>query len=181
VVEPISTKIDPFYPTNIESCTGRWYVLHTRARNEKATASDLCRLGIQHFLPLIRYRRTYGGKRRKVEIPLFPGYLFLCGDRADREAALRTNRVAQVLDVPDQTRLTSDLAQIYKVVTSEETVDFYPKLRRGARCRVVAGTLEGLEGVVIRRGGPWRVYVGVEFLGQSAELDIDPTFLAIID
>lgn len=165
----------------IEEFCGSWYVLHTRARNEKATAADLTRLGIQNFLPLIRYRRIYGGKRRRVEIPLFPGYLFMCGDRMDREAALRTNRVAQILDVADQARLRGDLQQIHRVVTSEETVDFYPRLKRGTRCLVVSGSLQGLEGVVIRRKGPWRVFVGVEFLGQSAELEIDPTFLSIID
>lgn len=168
-------------PPSIASFTGSWYVLHTRARNEKATASDLTRLGVQNFLPLIRYRRMYGGKRRRVEIPLFPGYLFLCGSATDREAALRTNRVAQVLEVSDQARLKADLEQIHRVVTSDETVDFYPKLKRGTRCRVTGGSLSGLEGVVIRRRGPWRVFVGVEFLGQSAELEIDPNFLAIVD
>lgn len=176
-----SEKSGVYFPPAIEACTGLWYVLHTRARNEKATASDLARLGVVHFLPLIRYRRLYGGKRRRVEIPLFPGYLFMCGDRAAREAALRTNRVAQVLDVSDQDKLRFDLQQIHRVVTSEETVDFYPKLKRGTRCRVTGGSLAGLEGVVLRRSGPWRVFVGVEFLGQSAELEIDPTFLSIIE
>lgn len=172
----------PAPPTpDIETFSGRWYVLHTRSRNEKAAAADLARLGVPHFLPLIRYRRLYGGKRRRVEIPLFPGYLFLCGQATDREAALRTNRVAQILDVPDQGGLVRDLLQILRVVTSEETVDFYPKLKRGTRCRVTGGSLSGLEGVVIRRKGPWRVFVGVEFLGQSAELEIDPTLLAIVD
>jgi len=176
-----SVKSDTYDPPAIETCNGNWYVLHTRARNEKATAADLTRLGIQNFLPLIRYRRRYGGKRRRVEIPLFPGYLFLCGERSDREEALRTNRVAHILDVSDQARLREDLRQIHRVVTSDETVDFYPRLRRGTRCRVIAGSLEGLEGVVIRRNGPWRVFVGVEFLGQSAELEVDPTVLSIID
>ncbi len=166
---------------SISDFVGRWYVLHTRARNEKAVAVDLGRLGIQHFLPLIRYRRTYGGRKRRVEIPLFPGYVFLCGNRADREAALRTHRIAHVLDVPDQARIRDDLEQVHRVVVSEETVDFYPKLRKGARCRVVAGTLKGLEGVVLRRPGHWRVFVGVEFLGQSAELEIDPSFLIVLD
>jgi len=165
----------------IEEFVGRWYVLHTRARNEKAVAGDLGRLGIQHFLPLVCQGRIYHGKRRHVEIPLFPGYVFLCGGPADRETALRTHRIAQVLEVGDQTRLFDDLKQIHRIVTSDEAVDLYPRLRRGTRCRVVRGTLGGLEGVVIRRRGPWRVYVGVDFLGQSAELEIDAADLVILD
>jgi hypothetical protein len=60
-------------------------------------------------------------------------------------------------------------------------VDLYPGLRRGRRCRVVAGSLKGVEGVVLRRRGLYRVYVGVEALGQSAELEIDPSLLEVIE
>lgn len=159
----------------------QWYVLHTKPRQEKTLADDLARSSIEHFLPLVRYRRTYGGRIRHVEIPLFPGYLFLFGDAPDRQAALRTNRVAKVLEVPDQQRFQTDLGQIHRVVSSDVPVDLYPRLKSGTRCRVTSGTLAGLEGVVIRRKGPWKVFVGVEFLGQSAELEIDPSMLEIID
>jgi hypothetical protein len=83
--------------------------------------------------------------------------------------------------VADQERLKADLRHIHRVVVSKEPVDLYPRLRRGCRCRVITGTLAGLEGVVLRRRGLWRVYVGVEFLGQSAELEIDPMLLEVID
>lgn len=165
----------------IDTMAGRWWVLHTRARNEKALAADLDRLRVQYFLPLVERRRTYGGRVVQVSIPLFPGYLFLCGDEEDRLGALKTNRLANVLEVVDQDRLKDDLRHIYRIVASKEPVDLYPRLRRGCRCRVIKGTLAGLEGVVLRRRGPWRVYVGVEFLGQSAELEIDSMLLEVID
>lgn len=177
---PAAPQVDTT-PSPLDAFIGQWYVLHTRARNEKAVAEDLQKLGIQHFLPLVRYRRVYGGKVRRVSIPLFPGYVFLCGDDEDRILALRTRRVANVLTVVKQEQLRHDLRQIHRVVESDEPVDLYPRLRKGTRCRVTGGSLVGLEGVVIRRKGPWRVYVGVEFLGQSAELEIDPAFLMIID
>lgn len=160
---------------------GQWFVLHTKSRQEKAVAKDLETLHIQHFLPLVRYRRIQGGRVRRSSVPLFPGYIFLCGDDEDRLAALRTRRVANVLQVPDQSRLKSDLGNIWRVVGSEHPVDLYPRLRKGSRCRVTRGSLSGLEGVVIRRRGPWSVYVGVAFLGQSAELEIDPADLMILD
>lgn len=96
-------------------------------------------------------------------------------------SALRTRRVANVLAVPDQARIRFDLGQIWRVVESEAPVDLYPRIRKGARCRVVRGSLSGLEGVVIRRKRPWSVFVGVDFLGQSAELEIDPADLMILD
>lgn len=89
--------------------------------------------------------------------------------------------MAQVLEVADQARMRYDLAQIQRVVESDMPVDLYPRLRVGARCRVRAGSLMGLEGVVLRRRGPWRVYVSVQFVGQSAELEIEPDLLELLD
>ncbi len=165
----------------VEAFVGRWWVLHTRARNEKAVATDLQRHRVQHFLPLVRRMRIYSGRKRIVELPLFPGYVFLCGDLPERHLALQTHRVAQVLEVADQDGMRFDLAQIQRVVESEVPVDLYPRLRVGARCRVRTGSLMGLEGVVLRRRGPWRVYVGVQFVGQSAELEIEPDLLELLD
>ena len=168
-------------PPSVASFNGRWWILHTKPRNEKVIASALARLRIAHFLPLARCRRTYGRRSVEVRIPLFPGYVFLCGGLEDREAALRTNRVANVLEVAHQERLRSDLRHIQRVVESDEPVDLYPRLKEGCRCRVTRGSLVGLEGIVLRRRGMWRVFIGVHFLGQSAELEIDPVQLEILD
>ena len=165
----------------VDSFVGQWWVLHTRSRNEKKVADHLTHRNVQHFLPLAHHRRTYGGKAKEVSIPLFPGYVFLCGGPEDRLEALRTNRIANILEVADQEQLKRDLRQIELVVQSDEPVDLYPRLQKGARCRVIAGSLEGLEGVVLRRRGPWRVFVAVHFIAQSAELEIDSALLEVID
>ncbi len=165
----------------IDSFVGQWWVLHTRSRAEKTIATDLRRNHVQHYLPLVRCKRVYGVRIREVSIPLFPGYVFLCGDDSDRIAALKTNRVANILEVPDQDRFRTDLIQVQQVVESDEPVDLCPRLVEGARCRVLRGSLAGIEGQVLKRKGPWRVYVSVQFLGQSVELEIDPTMLEVLD
>ncbi len=169
------------YEQPIDSLVGNWWVLHTRSRNEKVVAERLVKQGVQVFLPLVHRSRVYDGRVRRVDIPLFPGYVFLCGQQKDRELALKTNRVAQILDVPDQQQLQFDLRQIQQIVQSDEPVDLFPRLKDGARCRVISGSLAGLEGIVIRRQGPWRVFVSVHFVGQSAELEVDSTMVEVID
>src|SRR5262245_57640435 len=60
---------------------GRWWVAHTKPRNEKSLASDLVKLGIAHYLPL-RRRQTRSRRTRRISrslIPVFPGYLFFNG------------------------------------------------------------------------------------------------------
>jgi len=167
--------------TPIDSYEGWWWLVHTKPRNEKALSVDLGKLGIRHFLPLARVRRRYSGRTIELQLPLFPSYLFICGDEEARYITLCTHRAAQVINVVDQEQIRGELHHVYRLTVSTEPVDLYPALKRGRRCRVVGGPLVGLEGVVLRRRDVCRVYVGVEVLGQSAEVEIDPSLLEVIE
>jgi transcription antitermination factor NusG len=136
---------------------------------------------IGYFLPLVHSRRRLRGRTIERHLPLFPSYLFLCGSEEDRYATLMTHRVANVITVVNQEQLKSELRQIEHIILSEQPVDLFPGLKCGRRCRVVSGALAGIEGIVLRRRGVCRVYVGVEVLGQSAELEIDPAQLEVIE
>jgi transcription antitermination factor NusG len=160
---------------------GRWWLVRTKSRMEKALAAELDRLHIGFYLPLLNTRRSYNGRISEVRLPLFPGYLFLCGDEEARYATLTTHRAAQIIEVTDQEQLKRELRQIYRVTASEEPVDLYPGLQTGRRCRITQGSLQGIEGVVIRRRGHCRIYLGVEVLGQSVEVEVDPAILETID
>jgi transcriptional antiterminator RfaH len=164
----------------LDALTAPWWLVHTKSRCEKALAADLDHLGIGNFLPLARVRRQHGGRPVQVLMPLFPSYLFLCGGADERYATLNSHRVAQVIEIADQERLKDELRQVYRIMISQEPVDLYPGLRQGRRCRVLAGALVGLEGIVLQRRDLCRVYVGIDVLGQSAELQIDPSLLEVI-
>src|SRR5262249_28002079 len=82
-----------------------WWVLHTRPRQEKSLARQLYSGRIPYYLPLIPRRWRLRGRLVTSHVPLFPGYVFLFGDRQERLSALMTNRVVRVLDVPAQTNL----------------------------------------------------------------------------
>jgi transcription antitermination factor NusG len=150
-----------------------WWVLHTRARNEKAVADRLDREGVSYYLPLVESRRTRRWRREAYQVPLFPGYLFLLGERRDCDVAWRTRRVANILPVDDQTRLEHELEQIRRLIASDAPVDLYPALRVGRMVRITHGALRGLEGVVVRRRGMCRVFLAVTFVGQSAVVEVD--------
>lgn len=162
----------------IEHVEGRWWVLHLKARNEKALAWELYDSGIDYFLPLVRRPSTYGRRRVEIDIPLFPGYMFFWSiSDDDRYQVIRTHRVANILEVSDQARLKVELEQVRLAVQSLHKVDLYPGIKRGRRCRITSGSLKGLEGVVINCGRTGRVFLDVSMLGQSAVVEIDVTFL----
>lgn len=179
VAEPEQPIVEALTP--VDRLVGQWWLVRTKSRMEKALATELDRLHIGCYLPLLSTQRRHGGRICRVSLPLFPGYLFLCGDEEARYATLTTHRVAQIIEVTDQAQLKRELRQIYRVTASDELVDLYPGLQVGRRCRITQGSLQGIEGVVIRRRGHCRIYLGVQVLGQSVEVEVDPAILEMID
>src|SRR3954463_5805414 len=98
---------------------GSWFVLRTRSRHEKILAGELSARGIANFLPLITCTKHYGGRKVRVELPLFPGYLFLRGSLDQAYEADRTDRVAQIICVTDQRRLDQELHDIERAMRAE--------------------------------------------------------------
>ena len=159
---------------------GRWWVLHTRARNEKHVASMLAEQHVRHYLPLVNVHHTYSKAKFTFHVPLFPGYVFLCGEHGDCDKARRTNRIAAILHVADQNRLRAELWHIYRVVEDGKAVELFPALQVGQRCRITHGALQGVEGIVVRYGGRCRMYLSVSMLGQSAMVEVDAALLEAV-
>src|SRR5690348_14772274 len=68
-----------------------WYALYTNSRHEKKVADILSTREISSFVPLYKTVRRWADRRKEVELPLFPGYVFV-------QIALRSR--LQVLTVP---------------------------------------------------------------------------------
>ena len=164
----------------IQRATGRWWVLHTRARNEKRVAAMLAEQQVRHYLPLVTVRHTYSKAKVAFDVPLFPGYVFLCGDPLDCEKARKTNRIAGILPVENQERLRTELWNVRRVVESGAATELYPALQAGQRCRITRGALQGVEGIVVRNNGRSRMYLSVSTLGQCAMVEVDPALLEAI-
>ena len=136
----------------------QWWAVYTRARQEKALARDLFARQVPYYLPLIPKNNYYRGRCVSFEVPVFAGYLFLCGTEDQRLASLPTNRVSRVLAVSDGERLRSDLCQLRRLIASGAPLTIESRLAPGDRVRIRRGPLAGLEGtVLVRRGerGCW--------------------------
>ena len=174
----------PIRPPKVDSVaelSGQWWLAHTKARFEKAFAWDLCRRNIGYFLPLVEQKRFSGGRKRSVMLPLFSSYVFFCGDDEGRYAAMATNRLCRIIAIEDQGKLVTELMAIEKVMTDNPSLELYPHVAVGRRCRISAGPLEGVEGVVVRCSRPSRIVLNVSILGQGASVEVDAGLLEQVD
>lgn len=173
----------PSFPFAATALPGRWYVAHTKARNEKALSQDLARMGIPHYLPLVRRqtrsRRT--GRISRSMVPVFSGYVFFNATQEQRQQSLTTNRIARVLVVPDEVRFVAELERIHELLLKQGGFLVVPRIGVGDWGRIVSGPLQGLEGVIARCGSRWRLSMNVTILGQSVQADVDRQDVEKID
>jgi transcription antitermination factor NusG len=166
----------------IDGSTPCWWCLHTKPRQEKATARYLGSQHLAYYLPLYLHEsRTPAGRKIRSTLPLFAGYLFLHGNQAARLAALQGNTLVRVLEVSPQDRLDSDLRQIHRLLSSGLSVSPEPTHPVGAAVRISSGPLTGLKGVIVRRERGDRFVAVVEFLNLGAAVQLEDWQVERID
>jgi transcriptional antiterminator RfaH len=152
----------------------QWWAIFTKSRQEKALARDLERLEIPFFLPLIMRQNRIRNRVVEAYLPLFSGYVFMCGQDDDRVRSLTTNRVSTVLAVPNQWQLRNDLKHLNHLIEVDAPLTVERRLEPGRRVRIKNGPMRGLEGIITqRRGGKRRLLVAVEFLQHGVSVEID--------
>jgi transcription antitermination factor NusG len=153
----------------------RWFALYTASRHEKRVAQHLIQREIEFYLPLYRSERKWSdGSRVTLDLPLFPGYLFIRIQRSERSLVLGVPGALAVVGgtggepawLPDATidTLRSGL--------ETRTARPHPLLTVGQRARIRSGALTGFEGIVVRNKNSFRVVLTVEHIMQSYAVEV---------
>jgi transcription antitermination factor NusG len=166
---------------SIRDFVGQWWVAHTKSRNEKALAHDLVHRNISYFLPMTWKVRRQRGRTLRSLLPLFGGYLFFCGHESQRVELLRTNRVAGLIEVNDQQTLIDELVQIERALRAGAPLTPHRYIKTGQRCRIIAGPLADLTGVVLKVRNATRLLLQIDMLGQAASVEIDLDMIELLD
>jgi transcription antitermination factor NusG len=154
-----------------------WFVLRTKSRQEKAVVAALESIGMLAWTPLVDRLRVYKRSKRRVQLPLFGGYVFCRGGLEQAWQGASSDRVAGLLEVHDQEQLHRELNDLRRVLEVEQSMELYPFLREGREVRVKSGPMRGVEGIVDSRLGVNRLVLRIHTLGQSMSLEIDPSLL----
>jgi|SRR5262245_9840148 len=160
-------------PTLLADRPGRWWAVYTKAKGEKALARHLRGRAVAHYVPLHRHTWTNKGRKFTSHLPLFPGYVFMYGDDQARVAALESNLISRMLDVPDQKRLLNDLRRVDRMLSAEVPVDRADALVPGQPVEIIAGPFQGLQGTLVRHGNQLRLVVAVTFLQQAVSAEVE--------
>jgi transcription antitermination factor NusG len=152
-----------------------WWALYTRHQHEKTVAEILSMKGFEVFLPLYESVRRWKDRKKILSLPLFPCYVFIRGGLMRRLEVVTTPGVHMILYRGERiaTIPESELDAIRRSVEGRLSVEPHPFLKCGERVRVIRGSLQGVEGVLVRKKNLYRLVLSVAMLAQSASVEID--------
>ena len=152
-----------------------WYAVYTRSRHEKAAAGLLSGRGVECFLPLVRVLSQWQDRRKWVEKPLFPGYLFVRVHVDEIPAVWGTRGVVRLLG-PERSRLSTlpdaEVESIRHLLESGVRLDPYPYLKPGQQVCITRGPLRGVEGTLIRKSRKCLLVISVNILGRAVVAEV---------
>jgi transcription antitermination factor NusG len=158
-------------------CQPLWYAAYTSANHEKKVAAEISRRGVESFLPLYRAVRRWSDRRVELEMPLFPGYVFVHLALRERLRVLQVPGVAKLVGfgglpvaLPDE-QVEALRAGLDKQMLAKP----HSYLVVGRKVRVVHGPLTGAEGVLVRSKGIYRVVLSLELIMRSVAVEVAAT------
>lgn len=172
---PLLAKEPDLHPVSLFDMdveTAPWFAAYVRCRCEKVLARHLHERRMPFYLPLQAKKLVIGDRTRISRPPLFPGYVFLRGGRAERRAALRSQRVVHLIDVEDQERLGEELSELRRLQEAGFLLVSHPYLEPGDPVEIRDGAFRGYRGVVTRTSGLERLTVSVSFIRRTVSVEM---------
>jgi transcription antitermination factor NusG len=152
-----------------------WYAACTYPRHEKRVLQHLTERSIESFLPLYQTVHAWKDRKKVVELPLFPGYIFVHIPLEDRLNVLQTPSIVRFVTFDGRPAPLPD-SQIESLRTGCDRgarFEPHPFLKAGARVRIKHGCLADAEGVVVRRKQSLRFVLCIELLQRAVSVEVD--------
>jgi len=158
-------------------CSPRWYALYTCANHEKSVCRQLAERSVELFLPVFESIRRWKDRRVRLQVPLFPGYVFVHIPAVDRLRVLQITGVVRLVGFNGQLSPLPDeeIDRLKTALASGVRAEPHPFLNVGRRVRLKSGPFQGAHGILLRRRGRLRLVLSIDAILRSLVMDVDAT------
>ena len=157
----------------------KWYAVHTRSRFEQKVYDGLCGKSIETLLPKMQVMSRRRDRRKKILVPLLPGYVFVQTDLNNVEEywdIIKTVGVVRMVGfqggpVPAK---EEEISSLMILNGTDRTVQNRRYMNKGDRVMIMEGPLKGLAGFYLRHKDQTdKVVVSVELLHRSLAVEME--------
>lgn len=153
----------------------RWYAAYTSANHEKRVAEQLGVRAVEHFLPVYESVRRWKDRRVTLQMPLFPGYVFVRVALRDRLQVQQVPGVAHLVGFAGSPAALPDeeIEALRSSLKSGVRAEPHPYLTVGRRVQISRGPMAGMQGILLQRKGKLRVVISIELIQRSVAVEMD--------
>ena len=161
--------------------TKRWYVFYTYPKFERKVHLYLQKENFESFLPLHWVVRQWSDRRKRLQVPLLPNYIFV---------NVECNRIFDILKIPKIIRCVTfngepsflkqtEVDWLKMIVENNYPFEISTNLEIGDPVVITKGTLTGMEGILSEERGSCRFVVEIEALQQFVLVNIPAEYLEL--
>jgi len=154
-----------------------WYAVYTRSRHEQVVYSQLASKGQHVFLPKMKTWSRRTDRRLRIEVPMFPGYLFVQTSLhpALHLSILRTVGVVSLVHFQGRPARVSpeEIISLQILMDSGATIHPAENFGVGDLVHIVEGPFKGVAGRLVERRSTKRLVVAVETINRAVYVEID--------
>jgi transcription antitermination factor NusG len=155
----------------------RWFAVYVRSRHEARVAKHFKDREIEYFLPLYKEERKWSDRKVEIELPLFPGYLFV-RMRRTLETLLRVVEVPGVITIvgrgsSPEALEDAEIELMRNIVMNPHQAKPHKFMKAGDRVKITRGPLQGAEGFLVREKGKDRVVLTIGTIERSMSVEVD--------
>jgi transcription antitermination factor NusG len=161
-------------PQNHVSSEAPWYAAYTSPRHEKYVAHQLSERQIGSFLPLYSSVRLWKDRRKRLDLPLFPCYVFVQVTEHNRIDVLRLPGVVQLVCFQGKPApiAVGEIEALRRGTNGSIVLQPHPYLKEGRRVRITNGPMSGAEGIFVRRKQQNRLVISIAAIQRSVAVEI---------
>lgn len=153
-----------------------WFVMRTKPRNENKVFLQVQKKNIEIFYPVLPMIKIWSDRKKKIFLPMFPGYLFVYGDEEERYNAIANTSGAMgylmyakkpaVVTQKEINSIKLSLAEPERVKVDKMSI------RQGDLVEITNGPFAGLMGFVVEFRGTYKIVVNIIELNASINIEL---------
>jgi len=154
-----------------------WYAVYAQIHHEGKVYSRLLAKSFECLLPQMERWSRRRDRRKRIQVPIFPGYLFVRAvlDNYEQVRILQTPGVVRIvsnkdgpLPVPDE-----QMSSLVSLLDSASVLTVHPYLQEGMRVRIANGPLYGCLGILVRKKNEKaRLVVAIDIIQQAVSVEL---------
>jgi len=146
-----------------------WFALYTKPRHEFKAELQLKNISIEQYLPTYLVTKQWSDRKKKINEPLFRGYLFIYASEKERLKALSQSSIVRCISFLGKPSVIPDwqIESLRKMLNEQPEILVTDKIEIGTKVKIISGPFKDVIGVVSGEQEDKWLAVCVELINRS--------------